>query len=447
MSQSPLLRRRGTLAAALCFVGLVMMVGGCANPLGWADYPAAELLDALTPDEWSADIALLREELPRRNPHFRADPEMAARFDAEAQRLIDALAEVSVVDADWMVASIARLVALVGEGHTSINASPTSYFPLLVRWLADGLFVAGVQAEHADILGAEVVGLRRPDGESVSLADLDPILNSVISVDHENGYRPLQSQVLINPVLMRGLGLADASGVVYLLRVGGGVVERRIEETLPADLNIVRIYDDSIEVPISRSRPEEANWFARTGEVDRVLYLRYDDCTLDAFGLFREVMKEVKDETVQRLIVDLRGNRGGNSIPGTWFSIRLAGVRRLQTDGGIFVLIGPNTFSSGMMLAVDLMDRTDAIFAGEPLAESPDSWGEVKRFALPNSGLVIGHSTKLFRYSRGKDLRLDEDGNLIPDEGFHIVATLAEYAAGRDVVLERVLAYPYTSGD
>ena len=93
------------------------------------------------------------------------------------------------------------------------------------------------------------------------------------------------------------------------------------------------------------------------------------------------------------------------------------------------------------MLAVDLMHRTNAVFAEQPLAESPSSWGEVKRFPLPNSGLMVGHSTIFFRYSRGKDLRLDEDGNLLPDPGFHIMPTFADYENGTDPVLEAALEY------
>jgi hypothetical protein len=144
---------------------------------------------------------------------------------------------------------------------------------------------------------------------------------------------------------------------------------------------------------------------------------------------------------VDRVVVDLRANSGGLSIPGTWFASQLGGIPKVNRDGGLFVLIGPRTFSSGMMMAVDLMDKTDAVFAGEPLAENVDAWGEVKRFPLPNSGLMIGHSTRFIRYGRWKDLRLDEDGNIVPDEGFEIRPTFADYENGRDPVLAAVLAY------
>jgi hypothetical protein len=54
---------------------------------------------------------------------------------------------------------------------------------------------------------------------------------------------------------------------------------------------------------------------------------------------------------------------------------------------------------------------------------------------------MVGHSTVYFRYGRGKDLRLDEDGNLVPDPDFRIMPTFADYESGIDPVLEAALDY------
>lgn len=426
--------------ALLVFALLFALIPACTTPYQWTSYPEAAELDSLTADQWRADIEYLRIELPRRNPHFEQDESLAIAFDQTAAEIADGIG--STVSSDEMVVQISRLLATVGEGHTSINASPLTYLPMLVRWLADGLYVAGANREYEEMLGCRVAGIKRPDGVTIDLDRLEQILNPVISVDHPAGFRASHNSVMTNPRLMRGLGLADDSGLVYLIEQpdAPGTAEVLVTEHTPEELDIVRVYDDADTVPLSRTS-QDPYWFVRTGTEFDVIYFRYDECTFDAFGLLRELRSELASDPPDRLIIDLRYNSGGNSIPGTWFARRLGRIESLANDGSIFVLIGPNTFSSGMMFAVDLMDRTAAIFAGSPLAESPNSWGEVKRFPLPNSQLMIGHSTKYFAYADGKDLRLDEDGVLVPDPGFEIVPDIEEYSAGRDVVLEVALTY------
>ena len=419
-------------------VVLVTGVAACSTPYGWVAYPEASALELLTAEEWRTDVEYLRAELPERNPHFREDPAMAAEFDAEAETLLASI-DAGTTPAE-AITGISRLLALIGEGHTSLNTYPTSYFSVIAAWFADGFFVAGADREHADIVGSRITGIRDATGSDLSLADLEPILNTVVAADHENGYRPAHGQVLVDPYLMRGLGLASESGLTYLLDQEGTPMARTVGEKAGTELDIVRASDNAPNVPLA-ARSADANWYTRTGTAERTIYLSYGECRSDAMGLFQGLVGELKRTRVERLIVDLRRNSGGTSVPGSWFAAQLSGIQGLNREGGIFVLIGPATFSSGMMLAVDLMEKTDAIFAGEPLAESPNSWGEVKRFPLPNSGLMVGHSTKFFTYGRNKDLRLDEDGNLIPDDGFYIERSFAEYENGVDPVVEAALAY------
>jgi hypothetical protein len=416
----------------------VLLLSACATPYQWTSYPADETLESLTPAQWKSDIAYLRSELPQRNPHFDEDPEMAQRFDASLAALLDRVDENSTPGE--VITGMARAIALVGEGHTSINAGPTSYFPVIAGWFADGFYVAGADREYEEILGARILGIRAADGTEIPLAELEELLNSVITADHENGLRPAQGNVLINPYLMRGLGLADGAELTYILEIGGAETAYTVEERAGTDLDIVRAKDNAPQQTLA-SQSSEPNWYTRTGENDEVIYVSYDSCEMEAAALFQTILNEIKRTEVDRVVVDLRANSGGLSIPGTWFASQLGGIPKVNRDGGLFVLIGPRTFSSGMMMAVDLMDKTEAVFAGEPLAENVNAWGEVKRFPLPESGLMIGHSTRFIRYGRWKDLRLDEDGNIVPDEGFEIRPTFADYENGRDPVLEAVLAY------
>jgi C-terminal processing protease CtpA/Prc len=133
-----------------------------------------------------------------------------------------------------------------------------------------------------------------------------------------------------------------------------------------------------------------------------------------------------------KLIFDFRNNGGGNSAIAEPLINALRDNPAINQEGKLFVLIGRATFSSAQMNAQHFRDRTKATLVGEPTGQKPNHFGEVKTFTLPNSKLVVQHSTKQFRQS-AKD-----EPSMMPDET--IEPTSEEMFAGRDVVVERVLA-------
>jgi hypothetical protein len=79
-----------------------------------------------------------------------------------------------------------------------------------------------------------------------------------------------------------------------------------------------------------------------------------------------------------------------------------------------------------------LKHELQAVLVGEPSAQRPNSYGDVRTFQLPNSKLVVRYCTKYFRL----DPHGDPDA-LLPD--IPVDLTAQDYFAGRDPVLERVL--------
>lgn len=146
-------------------------------------------------------------------------------------------------------------------------------------------------------------------------------------------------------------------------------VEALFDSVISAgNMDLAYSRDSAPATPIA-SRSSDPNRYVRVGPDDQTIYLSYDDCDLAAMELFQGLVGELKRSSVRRLIVDLRSNSGGSSVPGTWFATQLSGIPQINRPGGICVLVGPRTFSSGMMLAVDLMAKTDALFAGAPARE------------------------------------------------------------------------------
>jgi C-terminal processing protease CtpA/Prc len=104
---------------------------------------------------------------------------------------------------------------------------------------------------------------------------------------------------------------------------------------------------------------------------------------------------------VKNVVIDLRNNGGGNS---ELIRPMLEGLsRRPQWKKHIYVLIGPKTFSSGVMNAIELKEKLGAILLGEPTGGKPNSYGEIEPLKLPNSGITVYYTSKYFRSSKGMD--------------------------------------------
>lgn len=61
------------------------------------------------------------------------------------------------------------------------------------------------------------------------------------------------------------------------------------------------------------------------------------------------------------------------------------------------------------MNAIELRDEANSILVGEPTGGKPNCYGQLKRFQLSNSGLLVFYSTKYFLTTK------DDTPSLMPD--------------------------------
>lgn len=426
-------RRIALIAAA---AALIALVGACATPIGWGSY--GRELDGVSGDEWAEDIGILVEELERRHPdpyHSADRDEFVAITDALRAAASDQAASPELADA--MVTGIHRALALLEEGHTKINATSTETYPVVVRRFqtAGGgheYRIAYTDEEWARLRGARVVGIggRAPD-------QVVDALTLVTSAELPAGRAYFAQRALADPRIMRGLGIASRTGLSVTVTRDG--VTETILVPAVASMGL------ALEPPPSQGG-EPSLTFAQSAPfwyetIGTTLYFQYNASTSEATDTMDEIVALANIAAIDRLILDLRFNGGGNSAPGTRFIRALSRTAIGREEGRFYVIVGPNTFSSAIMTAVDAMELTEATFTGSPLSTTVNSWGEVKRFVLPNTGLVVGHSTRFWDYSRGKELRL-HDGSIVPDDGWEYAWSFEEWRDRYDPVLERILVEP-----
>ena len=193
--------------------------------------------------------------------------------------------------------------------------------------------------------------------------------------------------------------------------------------------------------------------------------------------------RKVKSEQIEYLVIDLRNNSGGSTElsdylykyvskkpfrtfaevrvkysdpvqeelniynPITWVRVNLFGKRIIvhyndyesppETDlrfkGNLYVLIGPETFSTAVDFAAIIKDLEAGTIIGEETGGLASTYGDVYRGELPYSNLEFGISYKYFLRTGG----FDDGKGALPD--IYVQSDLVEIIKGNDNVLDATI--------
>jgi hypothetical protein len=154
------------------------------------------------------------------------------------------------------------------------------------------------------------------------------------------------------------------------------------------------------------------------------------------------VEAEIRTNAPKNMIVDLRHDSGGNADH-TIETMRLIGD---SVKGRIYILIGPYTFSAGIVTAAVLKCSAGAraVLVGEEVGDRLRWWSEGRNVRLPNSGYRLHVSDGLWDLVNGcaEDEHCYGDrfgakvGSLTPDLPAGITAR--SWMAGEDPGLEAI---------
>jgi hypothetical protein len=334
-----------------------------------------------------------------------------------------------------------RLVAGGRVAHTLVR-TPSSgrlafhRLPLAVSWYGSDLAVTSAADPYRAALGLRVVRIGR-----LAPVDLERAVAPYISYELDSWLRVQSGSFMMIHELLARLGQAEPDGRVHLTLARTDGTELQMDvEAAPSQNGppLVSAVDAlRIPTPLFRSRPNSFYWFERLAD-RRAVYVQYNRCANDPARPFAAFAAELLAEAdahateIDRTVVDLRLNGGGDSRVIQPLLKGLRDRRPLRARGRLFALVGPTTFSSGLLAALDFRGL-DAILVGEPPGELLNSYGEVRPYTLPRSGLLIQYSTKFFKLSRnGAEA-------LVPD--VTVTRSLSDALAGRDPVLEAALTH------
>jgi hypothetical protein len=405
----------------------------------------------LTPEQWREDLRVMMEELPRRHRNLYHTTS-AATFDSAAKALH---ARIPTLERHTIILEMARIVALAGDGHTNIyptrdGAIGFRSLPVALYLFRDGLYVRAAHRIHADLAGARVLRI----GE-VAPEEAYRRVRPYIGRDNEMGVKFFMPHLLAIPEILHAAGLAPSTdSVLFELEVSGAKRSVWLRPVGPVDLMTADAdaswrrkagWIDARErattpEPLWVSRdPEKVLWWYTVLPDSRVVYAQINqvrNSATETFGDFaHRLLATVDSVSPDRLVIDLRLNRGGN---GVLLRPLVHGILKrpsVNERGKLVVLLGRGTWSAAQFLLNDLEKYADVTFIGEPSGSKGNHYGDSRRITLPNSGITVRVATIYWQAWPPGDQRPWTAPNVTAE------VSSSDYASNGDPVLAAALAF------
>lgn len=340
-----------------------------------------------------------------------------------------------------------KITAMVGDGHTSsrLNAEGEKRraLPLHLFAFADGMYVIGADASHAELAGAKVleVGGMKVDA---AMAAVKPYM----SVDNDMGYLAGGPAMLCSPAMLQAIGAArDESGVEFTLEMAGKTSKVKVEPVeFPAGGHggmlmpgFTYLHDRAGATKPLFLRDAEKMFRMEHVPEKKLVYFWFGAVQDSPEGKLGEFAEKVFDfigkNEVENLVIDMRFNGGGNTGLIRPLINGLIKCDKVNRPGHLFVIIGRHTFSAAQN-TVNLMDKqTAAIFVGEPTGSRPEFVGESTYFIMPHSKTRVFCSSRYWQYMDSTDERT------WVQPGVAAEMTFEDYSKGRDGAMEAVLRW------
>lgn len=378
------------------------------------------------------DRALDRLESIHPEPFHAVD---RATFVAALNDLKPRLPELTADEAAVALMRAWAMLATERDGHQfalPLDEETDPILPIRVYEFAEGVFVTDAMAPHQDLAGARITAVGETPIDNV-LARLEPLVprDGPATVP---AFRPLY---LLHATVLRGLGIVGDGSVPLTVEDADG--SRRVE-LAPVPSAEFRAWAGWLPFtglpPRDRLRytqPSDANLTVELLD-DRVVYVRYRQIQQLSTERLEELLELARRPVVERIIVDVRQNPGGNNFTYPPLVSALSDPA-IDQPGRLVLLTDRITFSAASNFSTVVEQGTGAAFVGEPMGGGLNFWNDVDwiilRDFIPPMRLAV--STRYWEKSTPDDPRL----SIEPDLPLSVRA--ADYFAGRDPVLERAM--------
>lgn len=416
--------------------------GTSSQPLLTATRPQI-VQDEQSQKKWRKDLKALVKALRKRHPNpFHGIPQ------AEFLAAVDSLdARIATLTDSQINRELIGLVALISrngrDGHTEYVPSQTGFhlLPFQLYRFSDGVFITDARPPHEGLIGRQVVAI----GEH-SIEDVVAAMTPYIAKDNDSTVKWHLPALLIIPEFLESFGfVADPELVSLRLQSPNGEPETVTISpvTIPEyaawrEFPSIKLPQTQDELYLSDSN--DAFWSTFLAD-SGTLYIRYNQIARKnnqgmKLALFvKKIKKELSAGIVQRLVIDLRQNNGGDSNTYGPLLTALRENTTINQRGKLFAIINQGVFSAAINFVTDLERQTNVLLVGEPTGGSPNHYGDSVPVVLPNFRGTLFVSTVYHQKSDANDPRL----SIEPDIAIELSSS--DYFAGRDAALAAILNF------
>ena len=423
---------RGFRVSATSLFALMVLLGGAAN---------AQYAKPLTTDQWRADLQYLADQMPRRHKnlfHTMTPDEFHA---AVAQLDTD----IPHLNADEITVRLNQIAVMPEDSHTGGLGLPHEpCFPLRLRHYNDGIYVESAPPQYASAVGGRLIAIGDTPAETAykMMATIVP---------HDTGNPGLLE--VLGPVMMTSGHILHGMDVTrspdratFTVLNKGARVSLDLVPSIPLDKLYGHVpipgWIDARHLkapPTWLSHPEKTFWWTYL-PAQKIFYIQFNEVangpheTVAHF--FEKTFAKVRTLPVDKLVLDIRANWGGNNFLLKPIIVGLIRLPAIDRRGHLFVITSRNTYSAAQNLVNRLEFYTDAIFVGQPTGEHVNSYGDaVPEIVLPNSGIRVGMASVWWQDVTERDKRIETDPEIAADP------TIGDYIANRDPALAAIINY------
>ncbi len=391
----------------------------------------------LTADEWREDLRYFAETLPK--AHKNLFYKMSKQdFEAAIKNLDE---KIPNLERNEIVVELMRIVAMVGDGHTRLRMEREfggkGVFPVKFYWFEDGLFVQAAAKEYENLVGGKVVKIGNDSVEQALQKT-----SKLTANDNMMGIKGMSPILLSIPETTDALKISDGFDFLLITVAKNGKTQTVSVKPGGQLMDLFRTPATWIDarkgnLPLYLKEPENNFWYEYLPD-KKLVYVKYnavqdkDDETVA--GFFKKVFEFVEKNPVEKFVVDMRNNGGGNNALNRPIVLDLI-KSKVNEKGKAFVIIGRQTFSAAQNGVNELEKYTNATFVGEPTAANPNHYGDARPVTLPNSKLIIQASTIWWQDVDPRDTRQWTAPEIAAE------FSSQDYINSRDPALEAVFNY------
>lgn len=358
---------------------------------------------ALTSQQWHEDLRVLAESMParHRNLYHTMTREQFAAAVASLDARIDTLPRHKII------VEMARIAAMVGDGHT--NIAPTRdprigfhAFPLALYFFDDGLYVRAAAERYRDLVGAKVVGIG-----ALSSSQAYAAVREIVGRDNEQNALFFAPHLLVMPEILDALGMGEGpERARFVVEQGGQRRTVELSDPVPAEMMPPDTDLSFMQRPgwtdARRSTPlwlgdARSKFRMEHLAADGILYVQLNQVGDEKSDTLARFARRIEDAAARhkkaKIVLDLRLNRGGNGALVPPLIASLLRARPPASGQRLFAITGRASFSAAQFVVNDLERYTDAVLVGEPTGGKANSYSDSRKITLPHSGITVRVST------------------------------------------------------